>query len=495
MSTLSVTNIFVAGTVIDPSQMNTNFANIVTWANGNIDDSNIIAAAGIAFSKLAKTTQFLVLRTAGTLTIGSGLTGDTQPRATFTADGGILFGVGGATAGDLLMKRLDANTIAIRDSADATDQTIRVSALKLRNTNVMTMTPAALGADRAVTVKDPGAAADLRFATGVFNAGGAVVTDGTNVQSTAAGTSGQVLTSNGAGAPTWQTAGGGGISQRVRLYGTTGNPTADAGTALTTLFVGPYTGNTVALYNTGTAQWVSQSFAETSFAVPATTDTIYNVYINSASSTTIAITTTAWTNDTTPGASNALTLLGGQYVLSSDNSKLFVGTFRTTSVSGQTQDDTSRRLVVSFINPLPCVASCEDATASWTYTSTTIRAANASSTDGTGRVAFLIPNAGRSRVSAVNQTIGSTSTAFTLFAGIGLDSTTAYSGFGCGVNTGGGVPALATSLYAGYPSSGYHYLSRLEASQTSTSTFYGTQTSIIGSGVPSKSGMYVELLK
>ncbi len=39
-------------------------------------------------------------------------------------------------------------------------------------------------------------------------AGGAVYTDGTRLQTTAAGTSGQVLTSNGASAPTWQTASG-----------------------------------------------------------------------------------------------------------------------------------------------------------------------------------------------------------------------------------------------------------------------------------------------
>ena len=54
-------------------------------------------------------------------------------------------------------------------------------------------------------------------------AGGTLYTDGSKIVNVGAGTSGQVLTSNGAGAPTWATPSGGGVTS---LNGQTGSVTS-----------------------------------------------------------------------------------------------------------------------------------------------------------------------------------------------------------------------------------------------------------------------------
>lgn len=60
---------FVAGTKILSSQVDANNSAITTWANGNIDDINIKAAAGIVRSKLAATEPATVAHSArGTAT-------------------------------------------------------------------------------------------------------------------------------------------------------------------------------------------------------------------------------------------------------------------------------------------------------------------------------------------------------------------------------------------------------------------------------------------
>lgn len=54
-STLTIPNSFTSGTVISSSQMNSNFNSIATWANGNVDHTNINNSAGIYASQLVPT--------------------------------------------------------------------------------------------------------------------------------------------------------------------------------------------------------------------------------------------------------------------------------------------------------------------------------------------------------------------------------------------------------------------------------------------------------
>lgn len=60
-------------------------------------------------------------------------------------------------------------------------------------------------------------------------AGGVVYGDGANYVSTAAGTSGQVLTSNGAGAPAWATPAAGGGLLGIQVFTSSGTFTVPAG--------------------------------------------------------------------------------------------------------------------------------------------------------------------------------------------------------------------------------------------------------------------------
>lgn len=197
---------YVNGQTLPAAQLNGNFNTIVTDYNGNITNANISGTANIAVTKLNLGTivPALGLNSAGSVTWASGITGDANPRIALYTDGFLKFGAGGGSAVDIMLKRLSATQLGVRNAADSADENIRVAALELKNTNIMTLTPAALGADRAITVKDPGAAANLVFSTGTLNSNGVIYTDGTNFLSTATGGSGtKVLTSVGGAAPSF----------------------------------------------------------------------------------------------------------------------------------------------------------------------------------------------------------------------------------------------------------------------------------------------------
>lgn len=85
-----------------------------------------------------------------------------------------------------------------------------------------------------------------------------------------------------------------------RIYGTTGQPFADADDSLT-LYFGPAYSNTITLENATSLQLVTQTFSQASASVTGLTSaTMYDVYVNSASSTTVAISFVAWSGVNTP---------------------------------------------------------------------------------------------------------------------------------------------------------------------------------------------------
>lgn len=54
MSTLTITNTFADGEVIDPTKVNANFQDVTNWANGNVGDSNVSSSEKIdASTKLS----------------------------------------------------------------------------------------------------------------------------------------------------------------------------------------------------------------------------------------------------------------------------------------------------------------------------------------------------------------------------------------------------------------------------------------------------------
>lgn len=114
-------------------------------------------------------------------------------------------------------------------------------------------------------------------------------------------------------------------------------------TGKTTLYFTPYKGNKVALY-TG-SQWRTYSFAQVSVAVPATTNQMYDVFLYDNAGT-LTLDATAWTNDTT--RATALAEQDEVFVKTGATSRLYICSFRTTGVSGQTEDSLAKRYVWNY---------------------------------------------------------------------------------------------------------------------------------------------------
>lgn len=142
-------------------------------------------------------------------------------------------------------------------------------------------------------------------------------------------------------------------------------------TAKTTLYYVPCNGNVIALYN-GTA-WQTFTFTELSIAVPATTVTMYDVFVYNNSGT-LTLELTAWTNDTT--RATALLLQDGVYVKTGATTRRYVGSFRTTGSSGQTEDSLAKRYVWNYYNRHARTMRVLEGTNTWTYSTAAFRCAN-----------------------------------------------------------------------------------------------------------------------
>jgi hypothetical protein len=154
-----------------------------------------------------------------------------------------------------------------------------------------------------------------------------------------------------------QVGGGGGAASTAtdihsvcegRLTLTSGTPvtTADV-TAATTLYFTPYKGDLVGLFDG--ANWSIEQFAELNIAIPATTDTNYDVFLYDNGGV-LTLELTAWTNATT--RATALTTQDGVYVRTGATTRRYLGSVRTTGVSGQCEDSEAKRFVWSYYNRL-----------------------------------------------------------------------------------------------------------------------------------------------
>jgi hypothetical protein len=243
-----------------------------------------------------------------------------------------------------------------------------------------------------------------------------------------------------------------------RLTLTTGVPVTTSNvTAATNVYFTPYKGEYISLYNGAT--WDVLTFTELAIAVPGTTNTIYDVFCyNNSGTPTLEL--AAWTNDTT--RSTAIVFQDGVYVKSGDATRRYLGSFRTTGVSGQTEDSTSNRFLWNYYNRVHRAMRAVDATASWTYSVNAYRQARASTAN---QLNFIVGVA-EDMVSAFVMAMASNSTtAFnSVLVGIGLDSTSANSAqtliIGqCNSATGNAFPQ---AMYEDIVPAGRHFLAWLE---------------------------------
>lgn len=267
-----------------------------------------------------------------------------------------------------------------------------------------------------------------------------------------------------------------------RLTLTSGTPvtTADV-TAAATLYYSPYTGSLISLYDG--SKWVTRSTAEISIAVPATTSQMYDVWVYDNAGTP-ALELLAWTNDTT--RATGLTRLEGVYVKSGDSTRRYVGSFRTTTVAGQTEDSAAKRYVWNASNRAARTLFVKEATATWAGSGTVLRQVRGSTANQVDVVVGLAEVG--VRLTANLAANNATTAGVGLATSIGFDSTTTTAtGTQVMGNYTGAASAAVICPVAAYlthfPTVGRHFYAWLERQVDATpanTTWFGDHTATAG---------------
>jgi hypothetical protein len=251
-----------------------------------------------------------------------------------------------------------------------------------------------------------------------------------------------VLTFGGSG-PGWST----GSSVRVSVTG--GGLTAG-----TNYWYNALSGTTGALYATLADALANTNKVNLTASITATL-------------TAVGLEVLVWTNDTT--RATAVTYQDGRLCLSGGKTRLYLGTFRTTSTS-TTEDSVAKRFLWNMYNRRQRVLYKAETTNSWTVSSQAWESLNGSTAN---RVEFVrgVSEDAVSLFACCNLSFASANNAF---IGFGLDSTTANS---AKISNGGGGTSIvpANAMYEDTPSAGYHYLQVIQAIQNAapSATFYG----------------------
>lgn len=142
-----------------------------------------------------------------------------------------------------------------------------------------------------------------------------------------------------------------GITPGGRLTGTSGTPFNTANTNnISTLYYTPYLTGWLPLYING--RWKPFEFSETSLSLSGlTASTNYDIY-GYYDSGSLALETLAWSSSGagTSTRATALAYDNGYLVKSGDNTRLYLGTIRTTSTTGETENSISKRFIWNYYN-------------------------------------------------------------------------------------------------------------------------------------------------
>lgn len=280
------------------------------------------------------------------------------------------------------------------------------------------------------------------------------------------------------------------VTPQGRLTLATGTPVMTSSqSAKTTIYYTPYAGNLIPIYDG--ASFRNVAFSEISVA---TTDTTKNPAAIGASKvndwfvwddagTTRISHGPDWTSDTARSAGTALVLVNGIWL---NNAAITngPGASRGTYV-GTTRSDGSSQLnwilpvagtagnwaVWNMYNRVFVAGSAAESTASWTYSSATVRASNGGTA---ARIQFVMGLAEDNIACLAYQGMNTAASAgaFGTF-GMALDSTTTRDRF-TDPSAAGSASLQASytvpNMYA--PQLGYHYVSHVEAGDGSTTTTY-----------------------
>lgn len=270
------------------------------------------------------------------------------------------------------------------------------------------------------------------------------------------------------GIPAWvadaaQTNGG-------RLTLTSGTPvtTSDV-TAAGTLYWEPYKSDRIALW-TGSAYQVVNVGSNKSLSLTLTSGSCYDIF-GYLSGGTLALESLVWTNTTTR-ATAVVRDSTGVLSKSGDRTRRYLGTIYATATN-QTEDSFARRCVFNADNRIARPMRARDTTNTWTYSTTSYRNFNNSTTDGTGQCTFVIGVAD-ALLTARADLMATTGSYDYIFVGVGIDGTTnnahvivpAYYSVFVGAGRG-------HAIYSDFPAVGKHTVAPLEKSTGTTATIFG----------------------
>lgn len=167
-----------------------------------------------------------------------------------------------------------------------------------------------------------------------------------------------------------------------RLSGASGAPvmTSD-NSSISTLYLTPYTGDRISLYDTTNSKWVVRSTSEISKAITGRTANLpFDVFAYWTGSA-VDLEFVNWTS--VSARATAIARQNGAWVKSGDASRRYVGTVYATSATTTawvvaTDDTQGKAYIFNVDNRVPVVVRVRDTTNSWTYTTATWRQARAS---------------------------------------------------------------------------------------------------------------------
>lgn len=287
-----------------------------------------------------------------------------------------------------------------------------------------------------------------------------------------------------------------------RLTLTSGSPvmTADVTTSAS-VFYTPYLGNMVPIYNGIT--FTPVVFPEQTLTLVAghAANTNYDVFDAFNGTTLTTCTGPAWTSDTVRGTGAGTTELERKFGIQANKNSMtcrngattftvaadfgtYLGTFRTSGSTGDTLwvanpaaaagGGNARLYLWNMYNRVTVSAFSKDSTDTWIYTLATWRAANASNSNRISLVLGLNEDTGFATYT-IGHSIGNSAAGRAGYTGIGLDSTSAWTGApALQVNGGGGMVNTQTATFNGLIGTGSHFLQALEYSDAlDNRTWYG----------------------
>jgi len=126
-----------------------------------------------------------------------------------------------------------------------------------------------------------------------------------------------------------------------------GVPNSDQ-TGVTNIYLTPYKGNKISLFDSTGTSWNVRTSAEIAIPVPAVANQMYDVFAFDLNGV-VAINLTPWTSDLS--RATTLSLQNGVYVRTATGGYLrYLGSFRTTTVAGQTEDSAAKRYIWNYYN-------------------------------------------------------------------------------------------------------------------------------------------------